>query len=230
MTVAERWLYFPMIGLLAFISYILFQLKDGLPRIGQKFLFAFIILILLLLGARTVLRNENWKNGLTLFSHDIQYSKNSFDLENNYGVELFRVSKFDEAKEHFEKSIELQPKWTYPHNNLGAVLERSKDLEGALTEYKKATELSDYYLAYENIGGILLKMNKYSEAKDFLSQSLLKFPRNANLKWQLALVYLKENDIQKATALLLMALQDDSQNQKVRQLLGAIQNGIEIKF
>ncbi len=151
-------------------------------------------------------------------------------MENNLGVDLCRGSKFDRAEEHFKKSIELQPKWTYPHNNLGAVLEKKGDLEGALTEYKKSVELSDYYLAYENIGGILLKMKKYNEAKDFLLNALQKFPKNANLKWQLTLVYIAESDTQKDTSLLTMALQDDPQNRKVIQLLSAIQNGIKIEF
>jgi len=228
MTIAERWLYFPMIGLLAWISLLIVQLIQNFPKIWRKISYILLILIIIMLSIRTVVRASNWKNGLTLFSHDIQYSKNSFDLANNYGVELFRVKKIDEAEKHFTKSIKLQPKWAIPHNNLGAAIERKGDLEGALTEYKKAIELSDYYLAYENVGGVLLKMKKFDEAKNFLSQALLKFPRNANLKWELALVYLNENDTKKATSLLLMAFQDDPRNQKVIQLLKAIQSGSKI--
>ena len=230
MTIAERWLYFPMIGILTLISFLIVQIIQKIPIKWRWISYAFLILMILSLSARTVVRTADWKNGLTLFSHDIQYSKGSFDLENNYGVELFRIGKIDEAGEHFKKSIELQPKWTYPHNNLGAVLERKGNLAGALAEYKKSAELSDYYLAYENIGGILFKMRKYEETKDFLLNALLKFPRNANLKWQLALVYLTENDTQKASSLLLMALEDDPQNQKVIQLLSAIQRGVKIEL
>lgn len=230
MTIAERWLYFPLIGILALLSFLIFQLKERLTKFGQKILIVFIILILSILATRTIIRNANWRDGLTLYSHDIQYSKNAFDLENNYGVELFRVGKVDEAGEHFKKSIELQPKWHISHNNLGAVLERKGELEAALVQYKKSIELSDYYLAYENIGGILLKMGNYGEAKNFLSEALLKFPNNPTLKWQLALVYLRENDIQTATSLLISAFQDDPGNIKVRQLLEAIQKGIEIEF
>lgn len=249
MTIAERWLYFPLIGFLSLVSLFIIQAihpaaeqacygARKLPQKWRKISYIFLILIILSLSARTISRAADWKNGLTLFGHDVQYSKDgstsslqgSFDLENNYGVELFRAGRIDEAETHFRKSIELQPKWTYPHNNLGAILERRGNLENALAEYKKSAELSDYYLAYENIGGILFKMRKYEEAKDFLLQALQKFPRNANLKWQLALVYLTENDTQKATSLLFSALQDDPQNVKVIQLFSAIQQGIKIEF
>ncbi len=227
MTIAERWLYLPLVGMMGLISFLAAQFVLKLQK-KWRFVFGlFLIFVLLTLSIRAILRNTNWKDGLTLYGHDIKYSKNAFDLENNYGVELFRAGRIDEADERFKKSIELQPKWSVSHNNLGAVLERKGNLDAALAQYKKAIEFSDYYLAYENIGGILVKMKKYEEAKEFLSKALLKFPQNANLKWQLALVYLTESDTQKAFSLLLKALEDDPQNLNVRQLLETIQRGIK---
>ncbi|MFH1048284.1 MAG: tetratricopeptide repeat protein, partial [Patescibacteria group bacterium] len=110
--------------------------------------------------------------------------KESFNLENNVGVELFRAGKIDEAADYFRKSIALQPEWSASQNNLGAVLERNGDLDGALAQYKKAIGISDYYLAYENIGGMLIKMKKYDEAGTFLENALRKFPANNTLRGQ----------------------------------------------
>ncbi len=231
MTIAERWLYFPMIGLLAFLSYIIFQFKDKLPSFARKILFFVIILALLMLGIRTIIRNSDWKDSLTLFSHDIKYSKNSFDLENNYGVALFREGNYDEAMVHFKKSMELQPGWTFNHNNLCAVFQRQGKLEEALVECKKSMGLEDYYLAYENTGVVLIKLQRLDEAEDFLSNALLKFPHNANLKWQLALVYyLKGYDEEKSISLLYGALNDDPQNISVQQVIEIIQKGLKVQL
>lgn len=222
MTIAERWLYLPMVSMMGLVGFLAAQFVLKLQK-KWRFVFGlFLIFVLFGLSIRTILRNTNWKNGLTLYGHDIKYSRNAFDLENNYGVELFREGRIDEADERFKKSIELQPKWSVSHNNLGAVLERKGNLEKALSEYRKSIEISDYYLAYENIGGILIKMERFGEVKEFLSKALLKFPQNANLKWQLALVYLNESDAPKAISLLLKALEDDPQNLKARQLLETI--------
>jgi len=185
MTVAERWLYFPMIGIIAPVSVASVQAIERLSLNWRRLAFIILGIIIVALSVRTIVRNADWRDGLTLFSHDIEYSKESFNLENNIGVELFRAGKIDKAAGHFRKSILLQPRWSASQNNLGAVLERNGDLEGALAQYKKAIEISDYHLACENMAGILIKMKKYDEAETFLENALRKFPANNTLKWQL---------------------------------------------
>jgi len=185
MTAAERWLYFPLVGIIAPISVASVQVIKVSSLRWRRLVFVFLGIIVIMLSARTIVRNADWRDGLTLFSHDIKYSKESFNLENNVGVELFRAGKIDEAASHFEKSIMIQPKWSSSQNNLGAVLENKGDLEGALSQYKKAIEISDYYLAYENMAGILIKMSRTSEAKTFLENAIRKFPANNTLKEQL---------------------------------------------
>jgi len=230
MTITERWMYFPLIGFLVIFSYLVLSLKQSLGSIWKKIIIIFLTIIIISLFCRTVFRNENWKNGLTLYGHDILLSKNNYDIENNYGTELFRTGNIDEAGKHFQNSIDSQPNWTYPHNNLGVVLENQGQLDKALTEYETAISISDYYLAYQNKGGILLKMKEYDKAKTFLIEALNKFPHNPILKYQLAIIYLKENDKNSATQLLLQANQEDPISNQIIQLLNAIQKGIKIEI
>ena len=49
----------------------------------------------------------DWRNGLSLFSRDIR-EDSSFDLQNNMGVELFRVGRYAEAKKYFETEMECK--------------------------------------------------------------------------------------------------------------------------
>ncbi len=191
MTVAERWLYFPLIGFLGMMGVIIEKLK--IKNIKLKIFGAFLMVIVISsFSVRTVLRNFDWKDGLTLYGHDIRINPDAFDLQNNYGVELFRVGKIDEAKEHFERSIELYPRWWFAYNNLGVVYERKGDLERARKLYEQTLEISDYYLAYENLGFILLRTASPKEASSFLEKAILKFPQNPRLKVAQALVYYKE--------------------------------------
>lgn len=194
MTIAERWLYFPFIGLLFILAGILEHLE---PR---KVVIILIIIITPLLGLRTIFRNKNWHDGLTLYSHDIKISRNSFDLENNLGVELFRAGRYTEAQKHFERSITLQPKWHFAYNNLGAVYEREGNLPKAKELYLKTLTLSDYFLAYENAAFLILKQGDAKEAKDFSEKALKKLPNNPKLWLTLGLSYYKLGD--KTNALL----------------------------
>ncbi len=230
MSIAERWLYFPSIGLFAFLSIGIIKITEKLSKNWQIISYILLAFFISILSFRTISRNKNWKDGLTLYSHDIQYSKNSFDLENNYGVELFRIGQLDEAEEHFKNSIKLQDKWTYPHNNLGAVYERKGDFGKAKEKYQDAIDRADYYLAYQNLAGILLKMNRYDEAKEFLESALKKFPRSSELSFNLAVIYYKEGKIDKALSLLKESIQNNPQNSKIQELYWGIQNGVEIEF
>jgi tetratricopeptide (TPR) repeat protein len=241
MTMAERWLYLPIIGALAAITFALAGAVQKLSLAKQKIVLAVFSLIIVVLGTRTIIRNIDWKNGLSLYGHDIaltpKYSpQGNFDLENNYGVELFRVGKFDEAGEHFKRSIALQSGSASSQNNLGAVLERQGDLEGALAQYRIAAEMN-YYLAHENIPGILMKLKRYDEAEKFLEKSLAIFSNNANLQFKLAYLYAADNigntdkdAKQKALYLLSLILQSDPKNQNAIALYQMLQSGQKIEI
>lgn len=182
MTVADRWFYLPMIGLLGTLSLIIVNTFD-FKNIRIKSLSSFIFgTIIILFTYRSLLRTLDWSNGLVLFSHDQKINQNAFDLENNLGVELYRNGRITEAKSHFEKSTKLASYWWTNWNNLGAVYEEEGDLKKAEEYYKKSIENGDYYLAYMNYAEILIKQERYDEANDFLvNNALLKFPYNERL-------------------------------------------------
>jgi len=228
MTYAERWLYLPMIGFLGLLAGILIEIKERLKRLEKIFPFL-LLCFLLLLSARTILREKDWRNGLTLFSHDVIYSQNSFDLENNLGVELFRVGKINEAKTHFEKSINLQPDWWFPYNNLGAVYQREGDLGKARELYEKSIGKGNYFLAHENLAFVVLKTEEPKKAIEIIQKSLNSLPYNLRLWTALTLAYYQDEQFKKAEELA-RKLYSSSPNNQNRGLLEAILNRKEINF
>lgn len=193
MTIAERWFYFPFIGLCLISQGILSALWINKPKYSYT-IFILCSIFILGLTLRTLVRNTNWYSGLSLYSHDINYSQNSFDLENNLGVELFRIEEYKSAKKHFERSIALQPKWHFAYNNLGVVYEKEGDTQKAKEMYQKTLELSDYYLAYENLAKILVVNDDLKDTAGFAQQALQKLPNNSTLWWVLAIAQYKMDD------------------------------------
>lgn len=183
MTVAERWFYFPFAGLLGILGTILMQIP--VSKRLTTVLTALAAVLILLLSARTVVRNSNWQNGLTLYGHDIKISQNAFDLENNYGVELFRYGDLNDAAIHFKKSTELAPNWWTNWSNLGVIEERRNNIAAAKEDYKKAIANGGYYLAYENLANIYFKESP-KKARDFIKTSLQRLPLNGRLWFLLA--------------------------------------------
>lgn len=177
MTVADRWFYLPVIGILGSVgSYIQYMRVKN-----NKLIWIVIMAGLVALFVRSSVRIANWRDGLTLYSHDARIMTSSFDLENNLGVELYRVGMTAEAKIHFTRSTQLSPSWWTNWNNLGAVVESEGALEQAKSYYKKAMDNGQYYLSYPNYAQVLIKQNKIDEAKSFVQKSLKLYPNNAAL-------------------------------------------------
>ncbi len=188
MTVADRWFYLPMIFLLGLLG-VLFLILNSInwKPFLKKIIFVVVFVVFLLLACRTVLRVLNWKNGLTLFSHDIQYVKGSFDLENNTGTELARVDRNEEAMTYFLRSIELLPDWWTNWNNLGAMYQRQGKIEEARQAYQQAVNNGNYHLAYENLASLLMTHYELEEAYQFLLEAIKNFPYNYQLRLLLAI-------------------------------------------
>ncbi|VVA44235.1 conserved membrane hypothetical protein [Candidatus Roizmanbacteria bacterium] len=178
MTVADRWFYFPMIGLLGMIGSLFDKSKIQMTK--SKYII--IMLVIITLSLRSFVRTLDWKNGLTLFSKDIKIVSGSFDLENNLGVELFRAGDYKNAKIHFKNSTKIAPFWWTNWNNLGAIYEREKNYQTAAEYYQKAIDNGQYYLAYENLAKILVLHGKDQEkTEEFLQTALRLLPENENL-------------------------------------------------
>ena len=179
MTVSDRFFYMPMAFLLALVGVFLARIKK--ERIAVWILSSLVVLFSL----RTFIRTFDWRSSFTLYSHDIKYSE-SFNLEHNLGVELYRRGEIEEAGKHFEKSIEMSPNWWTNYNNLGAYWETKGDLSKAEGLYLTAVVNGNYYLAVENYARIIYKEKKYEELETFLTKYLPIYPNNQILQvlWQ----------------------------------------------
>lgn len=190
MTVAERWFYMAEVGLLGMLGVLVLDFKSVL----SKFFFIPAVIILTAFSVKTVSRSLDWRNGLTLYSKDERITPNSFDLENNLGVELFRAGRFEEAKIRFAKSVEIAPFWWTNWNNLGAVYEQENNTKAAKEAYLTAIKNGQYYLSYENVAKIIFfKEDNPQEAKKFTEDSLRILPQNPTLWLILALSDYKLN-------------------------------------
>jgi len=224
-TVAERWLYFPIIGAFSFIGFLIVQLREKIksPKMLPVF-YIILSLLIIALGVRTIIRNGNWKDDFTLYSHDIKYSKQSFELENNYGIVLIQIGKYKEAERHLQMAVQLQKKNPHPYAGLGMLYTKTGDIEKAIEYYHKSIERGDMYGVYENLGSILVQQKKWEEAENFLNKGIIKFPKDPNLKWLLALVCRHKGEMSQAEFLLKEALKDAPENEVANHFLQLIKD------
>lgn len=196
-TVADRWFYFPIVGLLGMISIVVQSIvvRESILR------WTTITVLTLLIGAftlRTIVRNNNWHDGLTLYTHDIRISQNSFDLESNLGVALLRAGDLQGAEIHMKKSLTLAPDLPEPLLNLGIVYEKQHDIPNAKKYYLLAAQ-HNVSTGLANYAGLLLFYeNDASDSAKILADNIDKYPIDQYLWLLLATAYQREGNQQLA--------------------------------
>jgi hypothetical protein len=194
-TVSIRWFYFSMIGLMGLMA-VIFDSVLLENSYKKKFIYIILYMAIVALGIKTIIRNSDWRDGLTLFGHDSKINQ-SFDLENLLGVELFKSGQIDLAINHFQKSINLMPNWSNGWNNLGYSYMVKSDIEKAEVAFQKA--IDNVYMPYTYVAArdandvnpyrfmaelLFYHKKNFKETLAFLDRALIVFPENAEL-WQI---------------------------------------------
>ena len=193
-TVADRWFYFPMVGLLGMIGVAInvFETSKLWVNFRKKqliLIFQIIVIILILiLSYRTFLRTLDWKDGLTLAQKDIQVNIDNFALENLLGGELIKAQRFDEALKHINKAIQLYPQEWQAWNNkgviyrhLGAVKNDLNYIQQAKENFIIANNKTSSYSPFENLVETVFYFDSPKEARQLILDYLKIAPISSNL-------------------------------------------------
>lgn len=192
MTVADRWFYFPMVGLLGMLGVIgIIIVKRIKAKRMTDVLVVAGITIIILLSTRSMVRNSDWRDDLTLFLHDRKVL-NNFVMENNIGWNYQHVADFKEANKYYASSVRMNPGWAISLNNLAYSYEVLGRKDLAKYYFYKVLTASDYHkdgysrdLAFSSWA--LSQFESPQVAADFTKKALKIHPENAHLWAHLAI-------------------------------------------
>lgn len=86
-----------------------------------------------------------------------------------------------EARRTFEKLVSQYPDFEWPYGNLGSLLIKSGDLDGAEDVLKQAVEINPYYInAWLHLSRVYAIESRFSEADDCLERVLAIDPEDPN--------------------------------------------------
>ena len=195
--VAEHRVYLPMIGLTFVIA--------GMCRYFKRpsIFWSLAIPIILILSVLTFMRNQVWKDDLTLWADALEKSPNMSRPYVNYARALHGLGRLEEAIALYEKVVampavpyksDLMHK-LYALGNLGAVYAEKGMYEQALSCYETAAQMTAPLHAsdmYFNMGNVFAKLKQYPEALDAYEKAVEKNFRNyrayTNLGWVLMML------------------------------------------
>ena len=179
-TVADRWFYFPMVGILGMIGVAIETIKY--PSIRTKNIgIGVIVSVIFLFSFRTIFRNTNWQSGISLYSSNLQFVKDDV-IENALAVELMRVQNYTEAQVHFKNLLLRNPNEPALYINIAETYEYLGDISNAKTFYKKILDSDGSGIGYYNLSRIALqKDGNLEEAKRIAQKGIQRYPQNANI-------------------------------------------------
>ncbi|KKS25804.1 MAG: hypothetical protein A2606_02745 [Candidatus Yanofskybacteria bacterium RIFOXYD1_FULL_42_10] len=166
---AERWLYFPSVGLALIGGYVFYLIVKNNKTLG-------IILLLLLFSAYSffiVRRNQVWASDETLFKSMVQTSPQSVQGYANLANFYMKNDRLNEAREAAEKGFNIYQDYSPLLNVIGAIAFKDNNYDLAKTAFLKATELSpDIPLAYSNLGRLYYGSEEYDKAVEALEKAI----------------------------------------------------------
>lgn len=235
-TVANRWFYFPIIGLLG-ICGVLFTALYPKKLLAKNILLLLVFLLIAVFSVRTIIRNSNWYSGMSLATHDLQYSPEDYSLENYLGVLYYNLGNYKLAEKHFQRSIQIAPYWDLNRNYLGEVYERVGESKGNKQLISKAKQT--YLISiknsindetpYDNLAHLLV-FTADKNAYSFLVDSLKKFPHSSELWYYLAIYELSNHHRQEALIDAKNAYINNPSNQDAVSLYSGLLNGSTINL
>lgn len=224
-TVAERWFYFPIVGLLGTIGVIISKYR----YYQSKLAIIVGVLIIILLSTRTIIRTFDWRDELSIASHDIKVSKEAYGLENEISYAYYQKGEYREAKIHAENAINIYPYQT-DYLNLGAADFRLGDYQNAKDAYVEAVRLGDSDQANDNLAFIGLFYGNPKQSMNFIKNTALREnPYDGKLWLYLAALEYNFGDKQNAVYDIQQAYKYDPETQAIA-VYNAIMNNQPVRI
>lgn len=117
----------------------------------------------------------------------------------------------DEAIRVYQQVIEMQPRWSEPHINLGCIYYQRGEMQNAYAAFCVALELEpDNVVAHFNLGCVLDEMGRTEETIEHLRRATELEPTHADAHFNLASAYEKQGNKQMALQHWILYLQQQS--------------------
>ncbi len=198
-TGAEHRMYLPLAAVVVLAVLGVHALARRHPPLGPRIAAAFLVLATLALGTRTVLRNRDYRDHLTLWQTVVDRWPHSPRGLNDLGIALMKLGRIEEAISRYEAAIGLERSYPEGHNNLGIALAKLGRWPEALAHYEEALRLAPEYAdAHNNLANLLSDMGRIPEAIERYERALELSPGVAKTHNNLANALVKAGRIRDA--------------------------------
>ena len=180
-SMADRYAYIPLIGVFVMVVWRLADAADSfsLPERWRAVAVCAVLLVFAILTRRQL---GFWQNELALWTHTAEVTSTNLVAEDNIGLALMDMRRYDESIVHFNNAIRIRPDEATPYIALVFVL-RDRDPKEAIKNGLTALSLTSdpkQRLAIEgNLGIAYNHVGDYAHASETFQQVLKEKPAEA---------------------------------------------------
>ncbi len=216
----ERLAYLPSAGfcLLAALGWNRLQQRQRLVALAA------LTAVVAGFGARTMLRNQDWRDNLSLYSAGVRVSPGSAKLHGNLGGEYMASVQWDKAAAEYETALRIYPDypdvlaayglleaWRGHNEAAGRMLERAF--------YMSHRDNPNYDFMAVNYAAMLMQTNHMDGALNVLNREIAESPSYARAWSNRAVIRYKKGETGPARADAEAALRLDPQNTQAQNVL-----------
>ncbi len=228
---AERYLYVPLAGLALSLA-VLFTF---LWKRSHKIFLILIVILIFLYTCKTVARNADWYDTLSLWQSTLRVEPTSHRALSNLATYYFDHEEYRKSISYYLKALEQRASSTDRYN-LANCYAQIGDLQQAEKEFNKSITLDPTHPeTYNNLALLLVKMDRYDEAETTLKKTLAYKKADAGYFENLGLIYDAKGEYDNAIEQLRKAINFAPEKPSIYNKLavayckkGNIQQGIEI--
>ncbi len=188
--------------------------------------------ILVLYSVKTISRNSNWKDNITLYTHDLALNPESAKTHYYLGNEIIKNladKENDSLKKRallyqgikvVEKAVAIFPPYSDGYVQIGVGYFKMNKMDSAAIYFEKGLKYNpDNSVALSNYGAYLFNKGRYAEAIGIYDRTLKLNPRFVDAMVNLGSCYGATQQYDKAIVWFTQAYELDPTNQRTISLL-----------
>ncbi len=136
----EHRMYLPLISVcvgVVFLGYAWLERLIATESIRQRCVISMTFIAVLLLGLRTYVRNEDYRQPVRLFAQCVQFNPMNPRAHDQLAGQLELLGLVDQAREQYVLSTKVRPSRPYAYNFIGMIDAEKKDFASALEYFNK---------------------------------------------------------------------------------------------
>jgi Flp pilus assembly protein TadD len=216
---ADRYTYFPQVGLLLAACWGAADLAAGRARVAL----AAGVVAAAVLAALTREQVGVWHDSSALWNHTLRVAGESPVALTAYAEILEEEGKEGEAAGHYQRALRLEPRSVLAHIGLGRLFFRRQELEQAQREFQEACRLAPTFaLARTSLGSVYYLQGRLADAEREDKEAARLAPEFADAYCNLGLVEMKRSDFARAADYFREALRHNPDSADAHSGLGVI--------